>query len=341
MVRVSHVSLHIELERWPLTTPFRTTAQTIEVFDAIVVHLSKDTHVGRGEAAGIYFQNETPSSMREQIEPMRGVIEAGLSHESLQMLLPPGGARNALDCALWDLEAKLTKQPVWEKLGLPQPRRLLTTFTCGADRPEKMAAAARAYRNARALKLKLTGSAADGDCVRAVRDARPDVWLGIDANQGFSLAHLESLLGVLTEERVSLIEQPFPVGREELLDGLQSPIPIAADESVRSAADIPSLVGRFSVANIKLDKSGGLTEALSLARALRAAGLDTMVGNMMGTSLAMAPAFLVGQLCDLVDLDGPAFLREDRAPPADYSDGHIWCPEGLWGHAESDPPGKR
>ena len=336
MPPVLGMSLRMDLERWPLTTPFRTTAQTMEVFEALVVSLAKDNHVGRGEAAGVYFQNETPVSLCAQIEPLRDLIEAGLSHESLQELLPQGGARNALDCALWDLEAKLTGQAVWELAELPRPRPLLTTFTCGADRPEKMAAAARAYRSARALKLKLTGSIEDADCVRAVRDARPDVWLGVDANQGFSRAHLEGLLDVLSHEAVSLIEQPFPVGREDLLDGLQSPIPIAADESVRSAVDIPALIGRFSVANVKLDKAGGLTEALSLGRALRSAGLGVMVGNMMGTSLAMAPAFLVGQLCDLVDLDGPVFLQKDRARAVDYTDGHIWCPDEVWGHAEPD-----
>jgi L-alanine-DL-glutamate epimerase-like enolase superfamily enzyme len=214
---------------------------------------------------------------------------------------------------------------------LDRPRRLLTTFTCGADTPEKMAAAARAYKDARAIKIKLTGEPVDAERVRAVREARADVWLGVDANQGLSRSSLEQLMPTLVQTHTKLIEQPFTIGQEALLDGFQSPIPIAADESVQTLADVPGLVGRFNVMNIKLDKCGGLTEGLAMARAARRLGLDTMVGNMLGTSLGMAPAFLVGQLCQVVDLDGPVFLKADRAIAVDYSDGTIACPEALWG----------
>ena len=194
-----------------------------------------------------------------------------------------------------------------------------------------MAAAAGAHANARAIKLKLTGDPSDADRVRAVRQARPDVWLGVDANQGFTRASLERLMPTLTDTHVALIEQPFPIGQEALLDGFQSPIAIAADESAQDLRDIPGLVGRFNVVKIKLDKCGGLTEGLAMARAARALGLDTMVGNMLGTSLAMAPGFLVGQLCNVVDLDGPVFLKADRAISVDYKNGMISCPDALWG----------
>jgi L-alanine-DL-glutamate epimerase-like enolase superfamily enzyme len=331
------VTLRAEVEQWPLIKPFRITGYTYEAIAVVVVSLEREGRVGRGEAAGVYYRNENPASMISQLEALRTQIEAGISRSSLQEMLPPGGARNALDCALWDLEAKLSGGAAWEMASLERPRPLLTTFTCGADEPERMAVTARGYTNARALKLKLTGESVDADRVRAVRDARPDVWLGVDANQGFTRASLENLLPVLTQTHVSLIEQPFPIGQEALLDGFQSPIPIAADESVQSLADIPKLTGRFNVINIKLDKCGGLTEGLAMARSARQIGLDAMVGNMLGTSLAMAPAFLLGQLCQIVDLDGPIFQRADRAITVNYKDGMITCPGSLWGQQPTFP----
>jgi L-alanine-DL-glutamate epimerase-like enolase superfamily enzyme len=194
-----------------------------------------------------------------------------------------------------------------------------------------MAAGARHYRDAKAIKLKLTGEPQDANRVSAVRDARPDVWLGVDANQGFTRPFLETLIPVLVAANVALIEQPYPVGQESLLDGFASPIPIAADESAQCFADLASLVGRFQTVNIKLDKCGGLTEGLAMAREAARLGLEVMVGNMLGTSLAMAPSFLLGQLCSVVDLDGPIFLAEDRTPAVCYRDGMIECPEVLWG----------
>jgi L-alanine-DL-glutamate epimerase-like enolase superfamily enzyme len=271
--------------------------------------------------------------MLEQIEALRPRIEAGVDRKTAQNLLPPGGARNALDCALWDLEAKVTGHPVWQIAGLKQPKPVITTFTCGADTPEGMAAAARGYRQAQAIKLKLTGEPIDADRVRAVREMRPDVWLGVDANQGFTRSSLEGLMPVLTQARVSLIEQPFPVGHEAWLDGINSSIPIAADETVQASSDLSGLPGRFEVVNIKLDKCGGLTEALAMARTAHQLGLKTMVGNMIGTSLAMAPAFLVGQLCEVVDLDGPIFLKNDRLQAVQYEHGCITSPDSLWGGA--------
>jgi L-Ala-D/L-Glu epimerase len=324
------LGLHTALEKWPLVAPFRITGHVWEHLEVLVVTLESQGYSGRGEAAGVYYRDDTPAAMLRQVEAIRAPVEAGITRASLQQLLPPGGARNALDCALWDLEAKLAGRPVWQLAGLSAPVSLLTTFTCPADTPEKMAQAARAYPHARAIKLKLTGEA-DAARVQAVRAARNDVWLGVDANQGFTRDSLERLMPALVQSRVALIEQPFPAGREEWLDGLESPIPIAADESVQSLADLARAVDRFDVVNIKLDKCGGLTEALAMAHEAKRAGLRTMVGNMIGTSLAMAPGFIVGQLCELVDLDGPVFLRSDRPIRVQYTDGRIACPDGLWG----------
>jgi L-alanine-DL-glutamate epimerase-like enolase superfamily enzyme len=331
-MQFNSLKLRAAVECWPLITPFRITGHTWHALDAVVVSLEQDGHVGRGEGEGVYYRQDTPALALKKIESLKATIEAGISRESLQKLLPPGGARNALDCALWDLEAKLSGRPVWQMAGLDQPKPLLTTITCGAEAPETMAATALGYAQARAIKLKLTGESVDLDRVRAVRGARPDVWLGVDANQGFTRASLEQLMPALVDTRVALIEQPFPIGQDAWLDGFRSPIPIAADESVQGLADIPGLVGRYQVLNIKLDKCGGFTEALAMARAAHELGLEAMVGSMLGTSLAMAPAFLVGQLCHVVDLDGPVPLKSDRAVTVDYSEGFISCPEKLWGH---------
>lgn len=199
-----------------------------------------------------------------------------------------------------------------------------------------MAEDARAASSARALKLKLTGEPTDLDRVRAVRAARPDVWLGVDANQAWTRSALEQLLPALVAADVRLIEQPCRIGREVDLDGLASPIPIAADESAQSIADLAGLLGRFQAVNIKLDKCGGLTAALAMAREARRLGLDVMVGNMGGTSLAMAPAFLVGQLSQIVDLDGPLFLSDDRSPAVTYECGELWSPEEIWGGSSAE-----
>jgi len=323
--------LHTQLEQWPLTMPFRIAGYTFEMIEVLVVTLQKDECVGRAEAAGIYYMKDRPHSMIQQIESLRATIEVGLDRNAVQKLLPPGGARNALDCALWDLEAKATGCPAWQVAGLDRPRPIVTTFTCSADQPAEVVMAARSYRNPKALKLKLTGESIDVERIRAVRESLPDVWMSIDANQGFSRSFLESLMPILVEEKVALIEQPFPRGQEELLDGFQSPIPIVADESVLSLADIPHLVGRFNMINIKLDKCGGLTEGLAMVRAAAEYGLNAMVGNMMGTSLAIAPAFVLGQVCNVADLDGCIFLKADRAITVQYNDGLVTCPDGLWG----------
>jgi L-Ala-D/L-Glu epimerase len=328
------MEIRTSMERWPLARPFRITGYTMHEVAVLVVTVSDDDgSTGRGEAAGVYYRGDEPKGMATQLEEVRLWLEEDGTRAGLRRLLPAGGARNALDCALWDLEAQQQGRPVWQLASLDAPRPLLTTYTLGADDPPILAARAREVRDMRALKLKLTGDDNDADRVRAVREARPDVWLGVDANQGFTPRALETLLPVLVEARVELIEQPFPVGREADLDAIDSPIPIAADESVQGVGDLAAIVGRFDVVNIKLDKCGGLTEALDMVREARKHGLGLMVGNMVGTSLAMAPAFLVGQACEVVDLDGPLLLASDRTPGAVYSAGQIWCGEDVWGGA--------
>jgi L-alanine-DL-glutamate epimerase-like enolase superfamily enzyme len=324
--------LEVRAEKLRLAAPFRISGYVFEHIDAIVATVSEDGAQGRGEASGVYYLGDDKAHILAGIEAIRDAIEAGISRVELQHRMPPGGARNALDCALWELEAAQSGRPVWSLAGLEPPRPLLTTFTLGADDPEAMADGARRYAGARAIKIKLTGDIeADLARVGAVRAARPDVWLGVDANQGFARRDLDWLVEMLVEQRISLLEQPLARGSEADLQGYKSPIPIAADESVLGLADLPGLAGRFDVINIKLDKCGGLTEGLAMAAEARRLGLGVMVGNMVGSSLAMAPAYLVGQLCDYVDLDGPMFLTSDREPGIVYRDGLASCGEDVWG----------
>jgi L-alanine-DL-glutamate epimerase-like enolase superfamily enzyme len=329
---MSALKLHVEIEKLRLSAPFRISGFVFEEQEVVVVTLDDGKHRGRGEASGVYYLGDTAQSMAVEIEAARATIERGIERTTLQQLLPPGGARNAVDCALWELEAHRSGVAVWQLAGLDAPKPLVTTFTLGADDPAAMAAGARKYAQARSLKLKLTGDLQeDIERVRAVRAARPDVWMGVDANQGYSIEALAALIGVLDSAGVALLEQPLKRGREADLAGFKSTIPIAADESVLTLPDIAGLVGRFSVVNVKLDKCGGLTEGLAMAREARRLGLGVMVGNMVGTSLAMAPAFVLGQLCDVVDLDGPIFLAKDRTPSMTYTDGRAWSGEQVWG----------
>jgi L-Ala-D/L-Glu epimerase len=326
------VKLRIAVEKLRLSAPFRISGFVFEEQAVVVATLDDGLHSGRGEASGVYYLDDTAQSMVAAIEGARGDIEAGIDRAALQQLLPPGGARNAVDCALWELDAQRLGTPVWKLAGLAAVKPLVTTFTLGADAPAVMAAGARKYAQARALKLKLTGDLdLDLARVQAVRAARPDVWVGVDANQGYAIDALDSLIGALIPANISLLEQPLKRGREADLDGFASRIPIAADESALDRGDLAGLVGRFAVVNIKLDKCGGLSEGLAMAYEARRLGLKVMVGNMVGTSLAMAPAFVLGQLCDVVDLDGPIFLVQDRTPCMTYTDGAAWCGDDVWG----------
>ncbi len=330
---MTKMKLTASIEKVEMTAPFRITGYTFTHNEMLVVRLESEGQVGHGEALGVYYHQDTPPTMLRQVEALRGIIEGGVTRQQLLTLLPPGGARNAVDCALWDLEAKLQGKPAWQLAGLNTPEPLMTTFTVGAEEPSVMATRARNFTQARALKLKLTDDDRNADRVRAVRAACPDAWLMVDANQGFTPETFAALLPALVESRVAVVEQPFPVGREAWLDGLECPIPLAADESVQDHHDLEKLVGRVSIINIKLDKCGGLTEALILANRARELGFKLMVGNMGGTSWSMGPAFVVGALCMVVDLDGPLFLVSDRVPAVRYENGQIWCPEEVWGGA--------
>lgn len=329
------LKLRLNVESFPYLKPFRISGHVFTETQVVVAELSDGERCGRGEAAGVYYLGDDVAAMVEAIEGVRSEVEAGASRTDLQTLLPPGGGRNALDCAYWELEAKIAGQPVWQLAGLPAPKPLRTTITLGADAPAAMAKAALALGDAKALKLKLTGEAElDEARVAAVRAARPECWIGVDANQGYAEDGLSALVGMLVDQNIALLEQPLARGREADLDGFVRSLPFAADESALSLAEVDGLVGRFDVVNIKLDKCGGLTEGLAIAARAKEVGLDVMVGNMMGTSLSMAPSFLLGQLCDVVDLDGPTFLAADRTPSVEYVDGDIWCPAAIWGSAE-------
>jgi len=335
------VPMQLELRNEPLnlSAPFRISGYVFHAMPATVVTLRHGQHTGRGEAAGVYYTDDRPEGMLATLESLRSRIEAGIDREALCELLPPGGARNALDCALWELEAQLRGEPVWKLAGLEAVQPLLTTFTVGADEPGTMAARAAGHvdsdKGARALKLKLTGEPKlDGERVRAVRARCPDAWIGVDANQGYDAETLPKLLPVVVESNVSLLEQPCARGKETDLDGIEHVLPFAADESILDLRELEARHHRFDVINIKLDKCGGLTEGLLMAKRARELGKQVMVGNMAGTSLAMGPAFVLGQYCDVVDLDGPIFLAEDRSPGVVYRDGYIDCPADVWGYPQ-------
>jgi L-Ala-D/L-Glu epimerase len=245
--------------------------------------------------------------------------------------MPPGAARNAVDCALWDLEAKQTGVPVWRRAGLPQPRPLTTAYTLVIDEPQAMADAARAAAGRPLLKVKL-GGGGDLARVRAVSEARPDARLIVDGNEGMDAASLPALLEAARDLRIEVIEQPLPAASPVSLTRFAAPVAVCADESFHTSADIDTIVQGYDAINIKLDKTGGLTEALKAVRLARAVGLKVMVGCMVGTSLAMAPAVLLAQLADWVDLDGPLLLDKDREPGLSYDLSTVWPPDpALWG----------
>lgn len=325
------MKLSYTVEHWPLLYPFRISGRVWTDVPLLVVELTDNVFRGHAETYGIDYREETPETMAGQLEGIAAYLSTDLAREDLYDLLPIGGARNGLDCALWDLEAKRAGRPVWRLAGLDPPGALLTTFTIGAADPQTMADRATQLSDARALKLKLIGDDADADRIRAVRRVRPDISLYVDANMGLDVAALDRLTPALVETRVELLEQPFPADRDSDLDGWDAPVRLAADESFHDLDDLAGLVGRYQVANIKLDKCGGLTRALEIAAEARRLGIEIMVGNMLGTSLGMAPAFLVGQAAAIVDLDGPTLLKADRAEAAFYEDGRIMCSDNIWG----------
>ncbi len=323
--------ISLRTEHWPMLAPFRITGHVFTGLDCVVVEIAEAGHVGRGEAAGVYYLDDTAAKALEQIEAILPDLEAGLDRAALQSLLPPGGARNAIDCALWDLECKLTGQSIWTKAKLA-PRALTTCQTIGVlDTPEDTGKAATALAGYKLLKLKLSHDRPI-DRVRAVRAARPDARLVVDANQGFTLPLLQECLPEFAKCEVELVEQPLPRGDDGGLEGMPREVPICADESCLHRGEFDQAARRYDIINIKLDKTGGLTEALALADAVLERGLDVMVGNMLGTSLAMAPAFVVSQKARIADLDGPVALRSDRIGAMTYDHGVVapFTTE-LWG----------
>ena len=329
---MARLELDVTVETLRLAQPFRISGHVFTGSDVVVVTLRDGDLRGRGEGGGVYYLNDDVPHMLYTIGAVRSAIEAGPTREELRSIMPPGGARNAVDCALWELEAARAGVPVWKLAGQSEPQPLRTTFTLGADEPDVMAEGAKRYTGAKSIKVKLTGELAlDIARVEAIRAARPDVWLGVDGNQGFVVDQLDELVAALGEQQVSLLEQPLARGREADLYGYRSPVPIAGDESLLTLEDLPGAVGCFDVVNIKLDKCGGLTEGLQMAAEARRLGLGVMVGNMVGSSLAMAPAFVLGQGCDIVDLDGPTFLAEDRKPSVVYEDGNVTAGPEVWG----------
>ncbi len=298
--------------------------------DVVVAEVRDDDHVGRGEGTAIYYRGETAASVLAAVEAQAGAIAAGAGRADLLCLMPAGAARNALDSALWDLEAKRSGVPVWRTLGLPQPQPMLTAYTISLGEPGAMEIAARAVRHRELLKLKLSGEG-DVERVAAVHRGAPDARLIVDANEAWGGQDIERLAHALEPYRVELIEQPVPAGEDHLLDRVRSPIPLCADESCHDRATLGSLIGRYAFINIKLDKAGGLTEALALAQAAKQRGMGLMTGCMLSTSLGVAPAFLVAMQSQFADLDGP-LLIEDRAGGMRFDGSDIWPPSiELWG----------
>jgi L-Ala-D/L-Glu epimerase len=311
--------------------PFRIAGRTKTHALTVVVELRDGGLVGRGEAVGVPYHGETADTVLGQLAAIESGVRNGLSREHLQTLLPAGGARNALDCALWDLEAKRSGRRAWELAGLPGADWIETDYTLGLDTPEVMGRAATELRGYSVLKVKLDG---EGDLERmmAVRKARPDAVLIVDANQAWNERELRELTPRLAELGVKLIEQPLPREQDDVLAGFQSPVPLCADESCQTSASLEGLVGKYQYVNIKLDKAGGLTEALRLARRGQELGFKLMVGCMGGSSLSMAPAYLLGPQCDFIDLDGPLRLKADVADAIRYEGGRMFAPEArLWG----------
>jgi L-Ala-D/L-Glu epimerase len=324
------MSIDVREEIWPLKQPFRISRGSRNDAQVIVVTVGDGKHAGRGEGVPLARYNQSTASALAQIESISSA--KNLDRQRLQELLPAGAARNALDCALWDLEAKISDKRVWELVNILVVPEVETSFTISLDTPEKMAAAAKTNAKLPILKLKLGGDDADLARVRAVADAAPAARLLIDANESWSPEHYREIVPALKGLGVDLIEQPFPAHADEVLEALDHPIPVCADESCHTTADLSRLTNRYDVINIKLDKTGGLTEALSLREHARESGFKLLIGCMVCTSLGIAPARLLASTADWVDLDGPLLLARDRDHPVPYESGRIGIPpRELWG----------
>ncbi len=324
--------LTVRRESWPLAGVFRISRGARSVVETVLVEIRDDDAVGRGECVPYSRYGETVESVIESIEALRGRLERGLARETLADAMGAGAARNAIDCALWDLEAKRSGRRAWAASAAPPPGPVTTAYTLGIDEPGAMREAAARHAARPLLKVKLDGERV-AERVAAVRAGAPGARLIVDANEAWTPETLRGRLPELAALGVELVEQPLPADADAALADLERAVPVAADESCHTRADLPAIAGRYDVVNIKLDKTGGLTEALALRDAAAAAGFGIMVGCMLGTSLAMAPALLVAQGARYVDLDGPLLLARDREPGLDYHpDGRVAPPpRGLWG----------
>ena len=328
---MSRAALVARVERWRVAGAFTISRGAKTYVDVVVAEVHADGHVGRGEGTPIYYHGESGDIVLAQLLDAADAVAGGLARDELQQRLPRGAARNALDCALWDLEAKRRQVPVWRLAGLAEPEPLVTAMTISLGEPAQMEADARARADLPLLKLKLAG---EGDVARvaAVRRGAPDARLIVDANEAWSGRDVAAETAALLPYGVELIEQPVRAGEDHLLDSVDSPIPLCADESCQDRADLSRCMGRYQAINIKLDKCGGLTEALALAAEAHAAGLEMMAGCMLATSLGIAPATLVGQQARWVDLDGALLLAEDRPAALRVTKAGLSLPApALWG----------
>ncbi|MFK5894353.1 MAG: dipeptide epimerase [Pseudomonadota bacterium] len=325
--------MNIKIENFPmaLKAHFTITGHTFTSSDTVRVTLKDNGIVGRGEGLGVFYKNETAASMMQQLEQIRSSIPSGITLDDVQKLLPPGGARNALDCALWDLEIKRCKTTIWKRLKI-SPKKLVTVATIGIDTPQAMAKAAKNYSQYPKLKVKLSNDAPI-ERLEAIRQARPDATIVVDVNQGWTFDELKEYTPAVKKLGIVMIEQPLARGADDELEGYQSDVKLGADESCLDLSEYKSAALKYDVINIKLDKCGGLTEALKIVKCARQDGKDLMVGNMLGSSLSMAPSYVIGQFCQLVDIDGPLFLKADVDNALIYNDGGIVTvpSQALWG----------
>jgi L-Ala-D/L-Glu epimerase len=328
---VGRPSLSVLIERWPIAEVFAISRGAKTEATVVVAEISDGVHRGRGECVPYARFGETVEAVAQAIAAQADHVAGRIDPEAIQHVMPAGAARNALDCALWDLAAKRTGRPIHELLGEPPPKPLVTAFTISLGSPEQMAesAAKAAWRGL--IKIKL-GAAGDPDRIAAVRRAAPQCELIVDANEGWRPDNLAENLDACAQAGVSLVEQPLPADRDAALATMRRPLSICADESAHTCASLPGLTGKYDAVNIKLDKAGGLTEALAMAKAARELGLAVMVGCMVATSLAIAPAMLVAQHARIVDLDGALLLGRDRMHGLAYENGLLHPPRPqLWG----------
>jgi L-alanine-DL-glutamate epimerase-like enolase superfamily enzyme len=319
------------IERWPIAGSFTISRGAKTEAVTVVTEVSQSGRSGRGECVPYPRYGETPEATLAALVAMQEPLARGLDRTALQAAMPPGAARNALDCALLDLEAKAAGKRAWTLLGRPAPRPCTTAFTISLGTPEAMAAATAKAAHRPLLKIKLGGDG-DGARIAAVRKAAPESELIVDANEAWTPDNLEQNLQACASAGVTLVEQPLPAGKDEALARIRRPIAVCADESVHDRASLPGLRGRYDAVNIKLDKTGGLTEALAMADAAQALGFEIMIGCMVATSLAMAPAMLLAPQARFVDLDGPLLLAHDRDGGLRYDGSLVYPPEAaLWG----------